>query len=155
MSNRRGVRAYRPRRPLVSCQVVWNGGKGESHVLKRAALVVLGAAVVALVVAGVYLTMVGVHPAVVTGVAAGAEASTARWVAIGERCSHDCAGVASVGSAGRGTSGALRSGGCREHGSLPGDGRGVRRRGCTGQVGFKAGRVRAGGLGSAQSDAGS
>ncbi len=82
-----------------AASMVWTGGKGGTRAPRRVVLVVLGLVVVALAVASVYLLLVGAQPAVGTGVAAGEEASTARWAAIGGHYSRDCAAVAAVDAA--------------------------------------------------------
>jgi hypothetical protein len=58
-------------------------GKGESRVRKEVVLAILISAAVVLVAASVWALMSMARPAVASGVAAGVEASSARWAALG------------------------------------------------------------------------
>ena len=79
--------------------MVWNDGKRESQALKATMIVVLSLVAVALAVASVYVLVTGLRPEAGSGIAAGIEASTARWAALGELYAHDYEAVAAVDSA--------------------------------------------------------
>ena len=67
----------------------WMGGKTESRVRKEAVLAVLISAAVLLVAAGVWALLSVARPEVSSGVAAGVDASSARWAALGTHYTRD------------------------------------------------------------------
>ena len=79
--------------------VGWMGGKGESRVRKEVVLAVLISAAVVLVAASVWALMSVARPGVSSGVAAGVEASSARWAALGAHYTRDYEAIAAVNSA--------------------------------------------------------
>jgi hypothetical protein len=74
-------------------------GKGESRVRKEVVLAILISAAVVLVAASVWALMSMARPAVASGVAAGVEASSARWAALGAHYTRDYEAIAAVSSA--------------------------------------------------------
>jgi hypothetical protein len=63
--------------------LVWSGVKSDSQVLRWGVRVVLGLLAVALVAAGAYAVLPATSPEGASGAAAGVEASSARWAAMG------------------------------------------------------------------------
>ena len=60
-------------------------GMGNIHAVKTISAIILGLSLLALVVVAVVMLLSAGGPEVSTGTAAGIEASSARWSALGER----------------------------------------------------------------------